>query len=173
MLRTVLSGTRSRSSSVITTYWSDAHSKPRTVSPREMTSSSTGQYVFIWIRLRSLPWSMWKLMPLVSVATYSLTGIVTRPNWMAPFHIARGMRRPRAWAEWCTFVHGARAGDDSRHRRAWQGPCGRSCSRAGIGTATRRGAPFEVLSCWGPGRGPGSVWAALAMLVLALALVLG
>src|SRR5436305_1518059 len=33
---------------------------------------------------------MLKLMPFDSVARYSLTGIVTNPNWMAPFHIERG-----------------------------------------------------------------------------------
>ena len=32
---------------------------------------------------------MLKLRPLDSVARYSLIGMVTRPNWMAPFHIAR------------------------------------------------------------------------------------
>src|SRR3954470_14325508 len=33
---------------------------------------------------------MWKLTPARdSVAVYSFTGMVTRPNWMAPFHIER------------------------------------------------------------------------------------
>jgi hypothetical protein len=39
-----------------------------TVSLREMTSSSTGQKIFIWIRERSSLWSMLKLMPFDSVA---------------------------------------------------------------------------------------------------------
>jgi len=34
---------------------------------------------------------MLKLTPFYSVARYSLTGIVTRPNWMAPFHIDRAI----------------------------------------------------------------------------------
>jgi hypothetical protein len=66
--RTVLSGTFSRSSSVTTTYSPDEYSYPLTVSLREMTSSSTGQKIFIWIRDRSFLCSMLKLMPLDSVA---------------------------------------------------------------------------------------------------------
>ena len=34
---------------------------------------------------------MLKLMPFDSVARYILTGIVTSPNWMAPFHIERAI----------------------------------------------------------------------------------
>jgi len=33
-----------------------------------------------------------KLTPLDSVARYIFTGIVTSPNWIAPFHIDRGIR---------------------------------------------------------------------------------
>src|SRR6266571_5341981 len=61
-----------------------------------MTFSSSGHQIFIWIRERSFSWSMLKLMPLDSVARYSLTGIVTSPNWMAPFHIARATAHPHA-----------------------------------------------------------------------------
>ena len=61
-----------------------------TVSPREMTFSSSGHQTFIWIRERSVSWSMLnRIVYSDSVAVYSLTGMVTRPNWMAPFHIER------------------------------------------------------------------------------------
>src|SRR5262249_21027321 len=33
-----------------------------------------------------------------SVARYSFTGIVTRPNWMAPFHMERATAVPHAQA---------------------------------------------------------------------------
>src|SRR5215213_8331826 len=62
-----------------------------------MISSSTGQKTFIWIRDRSFSWSMLKLTPARdSVARYSFTGMVTRPNWMAPFHMERGTDKTSA-----------------------------------------------------------------------------
>ena len=63
-----------------------------------MTFSSSGHQTFIWIRERSVSWSMLnRIVYSDSVAVYSLTGMVTRPNWMAPFHIERatGVLRPR------------------------------------------------------------------------------
>ena len=80
---------------MITTYSPGEYSKPLTVSERLIGSSSTGHQIFIWIRDRSSLWSMLKLMPLDSVARYSLTGMVTSPNWMAPFHIARATAQPQ------------------------------------------------------------------------------
>ena len=52
----------------MTTYSPGEYSKPLTVSPREIASSSTGHQTFIWMRDRSSLWSMLKLMPLDSVA---------------------------------------------------------------------------------------------------------
>ena len=63
-----MSGTLARSSSVMTTYWSFAYSKPLTVSAREITSSWNGQNVFIWMRFRQLSWSMLNAIPFESVA---------------------------------------------------------------------------------------------------------
>ena len=60
-----------------------------------MISSSSGHQIFIWIRDLSFSWSMLKLMPARdSVARYNFTGMVTRPNWMAPFHMERGTDLP-------------------------------------------------------------------------------
>src|SRR5664279_2814707 len=91
MARTVLSGTLSRSCSSMTTYWPLDHSKPRTVSEREISPCS-GQCVFICTRLRQVLCSRLKdRPPRDSVARYSFTGMVTSPNWIAPRHIARAM----------------------------------------------------------------------------------
>src|SRR5262245_19124064 len=80
-----------------------------------MISSSTGQTIFIWIRDRSSLWSMLKLTPARdSVATYSFTGMVTSPNWMAPFHIERATSGPRSGLD----ATGFRAGTRPYHRQA-------------------------------------------------------
>src|SRR3712207_4928740 len=94
MARIVFSGTESMSSSVTTTYLPLLHSKPRTVSDREITSSWNGQYTFIWMRFRQEACRRLKPIPPCSVARYSLTGMVTSPNWTAPRHIDRAMRPP-------------------------------------------------------------------------------
>src|SRR3954462_13965896 len=92
MARTVLSGTFSKSASSMTMYWPFDHSKPRTVSDREI-GPCTGQTVCMLIRLRHVSWSRLKLRPpRDSVARYNLIGMVTSPNWIAPRHIARAMQ---------------------------------------------------------------------------------
>src|SRR5439155_559772 len=56
--RTVLRGTFSRSSSVMTTYSPGEYSYPLTVSAREIGAFSTGHHVCIWIRERSFSCSI-------------------------------------------------------------------------------------------------------------------
>src|SRR4051812_44251976 len=76
----------------MTMYWPLDHSKPRTVSEREM-GPWTGQTVCMLIRLRQVSWSRLKERPpRDSVARYSLIGMVTSPNWIAPRHIERAMQ---------------------------------------------------------------------------------
>src|SRR5690242_9382904 len=54
---------------------------------------------------------MLKPMPPCSVARYSLTGMVTRPNWIAPRHMDRAMiNLPRVPVRALASAHGGRRG---------------------------------------------------------------
>src|SRR3954467_1881550 len=62
---------------------------------------------------------MLKLMPLDSVARYSLIGMVTNPNWMAPFHIARAIpTSPCSRPPWVTRPRHLDGHDTARAQRA-------------------------------------------------------
>src|SRR5678816_2811326 len=80
------------------------------------------------MRDRSSLWSMLKAMPLDSVARYSLTGMVTSPNWMAPFHIARATVRNLVRAPDSAGANPGRRSRDGHHSARWQArrPPGRS-----------------------------------------------
>src|SRR5262245_16897011 len=63
---------------------------------------------------------MLKLMPLDSVARYNLTGMVTSPNWMAPFHIARATVRNLVVAPDAAGAYPGRRSRDGHHSARWQ-----------------------------------------------------
>src|SRR5439155_1669431 len=95
-----------------------------------MTSSWYGHQIFIWIRLRQVLCSMLKPMPPCSVARYSLTGMVTRPNWMAPRHMDRAMMM-------CLVFE----------RAPSQQPTGGGAFFAGLEADILRALGFNVVSC--------------------------
>src|SRR3954471_12696778 len=87
--RRVLSGSSSKSSSVRMTTWPSGSSYPLAMSPYSTSSPSIEQTRLYLTRPPSVAWTWWNRMSLSSVAEYSFTPILTRPNDTAPRQIDR------------------------------------------------------------------------------------
>src|SRR3982751_1835572 len=87
--RRVLSGNSSKASSVRMATWPSGSSYPLAMSLYSTSSPSIEQTRLYLTRPPSVAWTWWNRMSLSSVAEYSFTPILTRPNDTAPRQIDR------------------------------------------------------------------------------------
>src|SRR5437867_12876483 len=73
------------------TYWPFAYSKPFTISFESTGTLSVGQMYGRFRAVMHVACKVVKERSFVSVAPYSLTGMFTRPNAIAPLHKARAI----------------------------------------------------------------------------------
>src|SRR2546425_62741 len=76
------------------TYWPFAYSEPFTISFESTGTLSFGQMYGLFRAVMHVACSVVKERSFVSVAPYSLTGMFTRPNAIAPLHKARAIVGP-------------------------------------------------------------------------------
>src|SRR5919112_5620441 len=103
-------GSRSKSSSVSTTYCPLAYSYPRAVSFQGTSTSSVGHQRRCWSRVPQVACSRLNEMSLLSVAPNSLTGMLTIPKLIDPLQIALAMLVPPS-------ANGARVRYPTQERR--------------------------------------------------------